>query len=45
MAALLAAHGVDFNARDKDGMTFLARVEAAPMEELAGLLRGSELSS
>ena len=29
MAALLAAHGVDFNARDKDGMTLLARVESA----------------
>jgi ankyrin repeat protein len=39
MAALLAAHGVDFNARDKDGMTFHARVEAARMEEFAGLLR------
>jgi ankyrin repeat protein len=39
MAALLAAHGVDFNARDKDGMTLLARVEAARMREFARLLR------
>jgi len=40
MAALLAAHGVDFNACDKAGMTFLARVEAARMDEFARLLRG-----
>ncbi len=39
MAAVLAAHGIDFNARDKDGMTLLARVEAARMQEFARLLR------